>query len=416
MFKNFKKIGALLLTVAMLLSCGAAAFADHELSGTGDDVIVAGQSELRIPKTLVLESSLDKAFIPEIEYSYSIEPATPPAGATVTDDAAQHSPAVSVTSVVTAGPVGGVTLGSEGKVVFAAGEMDKGTLTEYLSVSVEIGRFSKPGIYRYKISDVTDESVLFDAGVTRGAAYAADRYLDIYIHYSASEALEPYGYVLLRENKANVNADDSAKSIGFVEAEEGDTTDIYTTVDISVSKTVTGAMGDLKHEFDFAISVSNNGLSYYAKENAVPAVSDVKDDTSFSVELKNGDVYYLCGLSPKAVVSYTETNDTIDTYQVTIIDNASAIVNSVDKSAAAPGEQQTTGELAVSNYPAADPGDFVNTRVAASDNQAIDFTNNLDEISPTGVVLRVAPYALMLGAGLFLLLLAKRRREEKEEA
>ena len=50
-----------------------------------------------------------------------------------------------------------------------------------------------------------------------------------------------------------------------------------------------------------------------------------------------------------------------------------------------------------------------------ADAGTVTFTNTLLQISPTGLVLRFAPYALMLIGGVVLLVIAMKHRKNREE-
>ena len=45
---------------------------------------------------------------------------------------------------------------------------------------------------------------------------------------------------------------------------------------------------------------------------------------------------------------------------------------------------------------------------------AITVTNNLDAISPTGVIMRYAPFVLILAAGIVIFALSRRRRDKED--
>ena len=51
---------------------------------------------------------------------------------------------------------------------------------------------------------------------------------------------------------------------------------------------------------------------------------------------------------------------------------------------------------------------------AAAENHDVVFTNTLLQISPTGIALRFTPFAIMLTAGVFFVVLAKKSRREDE--
>ena len=427
---NLKRLSALVLALVMVLALGSTAFAVDDLAGTLDENGVVKNADhtsvgttLNIPKGITVYGSLDKVYGPTVTYTYTIAPATVPTNAKVTDfNNVEH--------IVEAGPADSASL-TDSTAAFTSSEVvltsGSAEITDNITVSIDTTAFEKPGIYRYIIADETTTETLFAAGITRPDDYITDRFLDVYVKYNTAETgFEVYGYVLTDTNIDAIEGTDdqtlswqtpTSKSSGYIAASEAsEGTDEYHTIDVKVTKNVTGAMGDKTKEFQFAITVSNSSLNFYSGElTSVPtAVADLTNGTttSLSATLKHDDVFYIYCLNPKATVAYTETNNTPDIYQVTITDGEEEIVNSIENADTDPLGTQTTGTLAVSNYDTDNDATSVDADIAATDYKAITFTNNLNEISPTGVVLRFAPYLLILAAGIVLLVLSRRNREE----
>ena len=422
-----KKLIVVMLALLSLASVIVPAFAQTNAAADSSGVTVTDNNTLDIPKGIILEGSLASVYSPNIVFTYE---ATPGEAASVTD-------AHDVTSVITPGVLAGITLGGDtdsnnatGAVTFTSSEQAVGQITQNLTLTFAPAEFPKPGVYRYKITDTTSEAALFAAGITRPADYDKEFFLDVYIK-RGNAGQEVFGYVLMNDAVNPVNPQTN-KSAGFIDPSDpgsgggsGSTPaiamDTYTTVDIQVTKQVTGSMGDVNHDFPFTIAINNNNLSYYGKEGLAATVDDDLSATSISAALHSGESYYLKGLSPKATISYTEQNDTLDTYTLTVKDSANANVKDnattpadISGISMAPQGTKTTATLNVSNYPTDNSASSTSTAVAVTTASAVTFTNNLDEISPTGVVLRIAPFVFMLAAGAFLLFLSRRRKSAAE--
>lgn len=402
----WKRIGAVALAIAVSLTMGVTSFAastTDEPNATGG--ISSTDTALNIPKGIIVEGTLDQVYGPTVTYAYTIAPAKIADGTSINDG--------TTTVGVKAGVAGGVTLANDGMVVFTSSEVNVGEIKANLVANVDTTKFSLPGVYRYEIKDTTATSALYNAGITRPEGYDTTRYLDVYIRNSDS-GLQVYGYVLQAEN-AKSTTKDSVKSQGFVDASEK-VTDLYKTVNVKFGKKITGTMADPNHQFPFTVTVNNDGHSYYAKVNADPTVSDDTSETTAAVDLSNDMSYYMIGLSPRATITYTETNDTTETYTVTVTavgDGGSTTI--VDGDSTVPGATQTTGTQNVSDYTTVNSSTDVSKEATPTAYSVITFTNNLEAISPTNVVMRFAPFLFIFGAAILLLVVMRKRRTHSAE-
>lgn len=389
--------------------------------GIGNGTATAGASddasEVTIPKGLTfVNADSVETFGPDIKFLYTVAPVESVTGEnTVVND--------NVTVTVKPGAENGVLFKGEtsntastellyGKdekfSTSSEGVEAQKSLTLVVDVNVVGG--GQPGIYRYVITDTTASADLFNAGIVRPENYDATRYLDVYIKRTTDGGLEVSGYVL-REEQTSENKDN-----GFVKDETSTTVstdknavDTYTSYNVKITKAVAGDMGDTAHAFPFTASVSNNGIQYTAGN------ADT-DAASLSFTLKNGESYVLKGLSPKAKVSYTETNDTGESYTVKVEGRTGASAEYAELNYSVDENKYTLAEAAVTNYDTVNNAQSVSAAATLSDRADVKYTNTLTAVSPTGIVLRFAPFILIAVFGVIFFIASRKTGDKKKDA
>lgn len=329
-------------------------------------------------------------------------------------------------------------------------------ITRNLTVTIDPTAFKidnvlTPGVYRYKITETAAEASypLSESGVTRTSAYAANHYdvlyLDVYLKWTDDNktALEAYGAVLFHSTdgqngfKYTAGADAAIKVTGFDVASQGNDVDTYHTWNLTVAKTVSGELGDKNHLFPFSVDFSESAAKT-AQFYAVASTGNYGSNTALALTggalkvndglvtstmaLKDSGTVVFKGLPTDVKVIVKEKNDTVDYYTASAKNNkhtgtdAYTLKNNdgTPVVAANVAMAATTGTAEFSAKAQMIEATTANATGNKYQSNTMTFNNNLDAVSPTGVVLRVAPYALMLAAGFLFLAISKRRKEENE--
>lgn len=476
--KHIKKIAALVLALAMVLSISVVAFADDDNVYTGsNDTLATGvhdTTSIPLNKTLVIFNTDDGTQVrePDITFSYTIEKVDSSAtdgaqltGITVTDEDNDSA-------TIYNGVAAGVTAPTD--IAYSSSTKVAATTTGYedektTQIGVVPTAFPHAGIFRYIITETTNPTDVTERGLEArdtadtdgdGKKYDSTRYMDVYIknvqvqkkngsneplYLDASgnetttvtstpvmvDSLALQAAVIFKTvetTPANKGKDainkTFEKTTGFEPGTNGtpgstdftndDTVDRYFTYNLDVTKKITGNLADKGHDFPFQIAITGalaHAVTVDINNNGTASTGNVSTTAlNQTADLSDGETYSVTGLPKGTKVTVTEYNNTVDVYKLTT--SFAGTTSTATQSNATEGTTlaTATGETDV----------LINsndaTNVKADTKTVLTFTNDLAEISPTGYVVRIAPYVLMLAGGVALLVVTRRRREDAQAA
>lgn len=378
--KTIGRVATTLVATAMLASLAAPAYAAN-MDSTG---VVAGDGDVvTINQKIDMTGSTD-ASVPSVTFTYTV-------AANETVEGADASvPAY-------AGITNGVTATAA---VFGDGDDVKGsdnTVTETFNVDFTNVTWTGVGVYRYKLTYSKD-----NAAVTVPSDDA--RYLDVYVGNDDADGYKVLYYVLTSDGGA-LKYNTNTGAYNYDSKTDGFTAD-YDTYTLTVKKYITGDMANLGDTFNFGINFTN--LPDGVQLNKDGQDIDGTNDSFITDTLGNGGTIVISGIPAVAkdgtAISYTvseqfatskgyntkyEVNTDVKAWQG---DNAKEILG-VDQNGT------TTMMSEAQNM--------------STSGNVIEFNNNKESVTPTGIVMNVAPYALLVviaAAGCFVFL--RKRRED----
>lgn len=277
-------------------------------------------------------------------------------------------------------------------------------------------QFTEPGVYRYIITeDGTNQGITNDADLTR--------VLDVYVNDASADVdgtftkkLTIAGYVLHSnvDDEPDVSAGENFGSTGaYTDKKSQGFTNSYDTSDLTLRKQVTGnqASRDKYFEFTLNIAAAQPNTKYdvviddadaTSKANAatIDANAGQTNVTSITTDgagkatqkfyLQHGQQITIQGLAKDT--TYTVTENTED-YKSTANTKDAPVVDTKADTEAAPVD-----------------GTIVSTDLTTG------FLNTRDGVIPTGVIMAVAPFAVVTilgGAGVVTMVMKKNKKEDE---
>ena len=306
-----------------------------------------------------------------------------------------------------------------------------------IKISFKPAAFATPGVYRFVVTenaatganrqDVEAMKVTVD-GVEK--PYQTQRFLDVYVRLKEGGAAgekEIYGYVLhsgdtgfssnatgnKKTGHKNSGYDGDGNKQGKNDTPQGYTR--YTPRKLKVDKKISG-MINKDNLFPFTVNLFHNAAGTVKFDNAdlqvkvkLPGestytVKKASEIPGLGAKLKDNQSLEIIGLPKTTTYNVKENNNTALTIK-------SDVRFSEDVAHPVPDTAAVTTETVA---PGQDSTERGGTNKLLEKDSHVAYHNHIDEITPTGVVLTVAPYAMMLAvAGSMGFMFFNRKKEEE---
>lgn len=394
MKNSLRRIFALALVVMMIASLGMSAFA-------ADDDTTYAENVVTFTKTLTKEAN---AYAPNTTYTFTIASAT-------ADDGLNSA------NSIYAGPAGGVTFvdgDEEGENQTSTGttlaikstpdatDLAHESLTYTGKIAITPSVFTKSGIYRY----VVTESDCNYAGVD---CDTDARYLDIYVKELITDGTASYVVEAAVMYKVSSGSTTNTETGAITYNDKGGFDNDYDTADLTVSKTVSGNLGETNKSFTFEITITGvSGEQYHVvlptlDEDGKNVTATIYSGEKYEFTLTHGQEIKVYGLSVNDKYTVVENDYTTNDGYTTTVN-----VNNAEQATTA----NTTGEVTVNEVSktTGEGEDAVTTDV----DQSVVFTNNKQVTIPTGIAMTVLPFVAMIALAAIVAVLFFQKRERRE--
>ena len=361
----------MLLAFALLISATA-------ISASAETTYSPIGGSTSFVKNLVVDSD---ANIPNVSFTYSIRRGTA--------IPATESTIEILTSDTGGGTIGTATFSNADTASALPGlptDSDHSNPTtgkKYVQKSVSITlpntSFTKPGVYRYEITEKTDNPL-------PGVTYDPDsiRYLDVFVVADESDVLHVQNYVF-RKAATNIGLD--GKYVSNPDEKSSGYINTLTQYDFDFSKTISGNQGDKNKRFNFTLNITG----------AIPGVYPVETN-----DVTGNPTSITVGANGTATEEYSLTNGS--TVKVTGLNEGAVCTVTEDEDDYTPTYSLDGGNAVSGNSRAV---------TLADSDHSVAFTNTRNGIIPTGIIMTIAPFAIgicVFGAVFIFIICRKKRR------